>query len=251
MSEEKPLEGLRAILAVPTYGHVDPICQKSVRVAMMTATNMGLKWVGDSSPDRLPYGDARTYVAGSLMENKEDADGVMWIDSDIMVGAADIANLLKSALVYNSSFVTGVYHQREGFLWPTLYDYDREGVTYKQMANYPENAFFQVDGCGFGFCWTGLEVVEKIAASPDFDPKGKWFPDTRDAEEGFGEDLSFCHQAMNVGVQLQCNTTVQVGHSGPPVIVTREHYLAAKAQRDAAKAAKEQAEKEESNDSAE
>jgi hypothetical protein len=225
----KPLLGMRAILVVPTYGPVDPLCSKSVRVAVMVAANRGLEWVGDASSDKMTYSLTRNIAAESLYKGSQggsEADGIMWIDSDIVANPGDIANLLQSVKSYNEPFVTGIYHQRAGDLLPVIYDYDKRVKGYRQMANYPERAFFPVDGCGFGFCWTGVEVIKKIADLKMFNgEKGLWFPDTRDSKNGYGEDLSFCYMAAQAGFQLYANTAVQVGHLGQPKVIQQEDYL--------------------------
>jgi hypothetical protein len=224
MSDDKPLQGMKVLLSVPTYGPVDSQCARDLRVAIMAAASKGVEWVGDSSTDHYPFALARNSPTQHLYDNKGIADGIMWIDSDIRMKSGDIYALLDSVRAYKADFVTGVYHAKVGDYWPTLYDYDAKRHVYRQMANYPDNAFFQVDGSGFGFCWTSSSVIEKIAAHPKFDKKKLWFPDERDSG-GFGEDLSFCYQARRAGVQLYCNTTVLLGHSGEPKVVYREDFI--------------------------
>jgi len=228
MSDDKPLHGMKAILVVPTYGPVDPLCSKSVRVAVMVAANRGLEWVGDASSDKMTYSLTRNIAAQSLFTGSLgcEADGIMWVDSDIVPNPGDIANLLQSAKSYNEPFVTGIYHQREGNLMPVIYDYDKKVKGYRQMVNYPERVVFPVDGCGFGFCWTGVGVIKKIATLKMFNSKkGLWFPDTRDSKNGYGEDLSFCYMAAQAGFQLYANTAIQVGHLGSPKVIRQEDYL--------------------------
>lgn len=223
MSRE--LDGIRAILVCPTYGPPDPDCQKDLRVAMMTASNHGIYWAGDSSTDRMPYGTARNSAA-MVLNNAPDGeiDGAMWVDSDIRMAPGDILRLINSVRVYKADFVTGIYHQRAGDYWPVLYDYNAKVKSYNQMATYPDAAFFPVDACGFGFVWTSTRLVRAIAAKPFFnDKKGMWFPDQRDTI-GFGEDVSFCNYAMQCGIQLYANTTVQVGHSGEPRVYTKDDF---------------------------
>jgi len=194
---------------------------------MMVASNNGLMWGGDSSPDRMGFSAARNKVAQAMLEGGKDlADGIIWVDSDIRMPPKTFLSLLASARQFNASFVTGVYHQRGGLHRPVFYEWDERAKTFRSAMDYPPNVFAPTGGCGFGIVWTGLDVIEKIADHPDFDDRTGWFPDRRDAG-GFGEDLSFCHLAIKAGVQLYVNTEVQVGHLGDPEVITKEHYVKA------------------------
>lgn len=225
---DKPLLGMRALLAVPSYGPIDPACQKDLRVAMMVSANHGLSWAGDTSPDRMGYSAARNKVAQSTLEGGEDlSDGVLWVDSDIRMEPLAITSLLASVGQYKASFVTGVYHQRGGRHRPVFYEWQEKKHQFKSAIDYPENSFAPIGGCGFGFVWTGLDVIQTIAKSKWFNKHEGWFPDRRDVG-GFGEDLSFCHHALRCGIQLYVNTAVQLGHTGDSEVITREDYLASK-----------------------
>jgi hypothetical protein len=206
-------KGLRVILASPTYGPVDPDCAKSIRVAMMSAAKHGVIWEGDASMDRLPYGASRNKTAQAVFMNKELYDGIMWIDSDIVVPVNAITALLATVVERNMTFVTGVYHQREAPYLPVFYEYSEKIGKFKANGKYPENMIAECSGCGFGFVYTGVDVLTAIEKLPDFDPITGWFPDKRDAG-GCGEDLSFCLQAIHAKKQLHVHTGVQVGHLG-------------------------------------
>ncbi|SRR5260221_9811843 len=218
-----PTSNKRLILAVPTYGHVDPYLQKTVRAAIMFAANTGITWVGDVSPDRMGYSAARNAVAKICMESPE-ADGVMWIDSDIAVPTNAIASLIHAADLQDAEFVTGVYHQRGGNKFPLVAMYAPEKNLFNWVVEWPENIMAKIDGCGFGFVYTARSVFEKIANLDDFTKEIGWFRDQRDWQ-GLGEDFYFCRQAMKAGVQLWVHTGVQVGHSGESVIITRADFL--------------------------
>jgi GT2 family glycosyltransferase len=227
----KELEGLRVVLAIPTYGPVDPICARDSRLNVMVAAKHGVEWAADNSPNRVGWSVGRNAVAKSLLEEGKDiADGIMWIDSDMRLKPSDVANLLLSARHFNSDFVTGVYFQREGQNLPVLYEFDNKVNKFRQIDGYPDNGFIQIGGCGFGFVWTGRKVIEAIANHKDFDEKDGWFPDKRDAG-GFGEDLSFCYQARRAGIQLHVNTSIELGHLGDPDVIGKEDFLRKKSER--------------------
>ena len=221
----------RLLLACPTYGYVDPTLTRGVRIAMMVAAKHGVKWVGDMSPDRLGYSAARNSVAQAALEC-DDADGIMWIDSDMDVPPGAIWKLILDAEKYEAEFMTGVYYQRLDPHDALMYKFNEQTKKYASVIDYPENMIVEIDGSGFGFCYTSRKLIAAIAALPDFNARAGWFPDTRDMDGGFGEDFNFAGQARKTGIKLYATTGVQLGHAGGPQIVTvKEHnaYLAAKA----------------------
>ena len=219
------LIGKKAVLACPSYGPIDPDCVKSVRIAIMHSVSRGLHWVGDASPDRMMFSTARNTVAQFLYENPGEADGVLWIDSDIIVPKEAISRLLTNT-VYEPGidFITGVYHQRLPVHNPVFYNFNHEKKTFQPAEEYPLDTIGAIDGCGFGFVWTSTRVFKAIRELKTFDPKGGWFADKRDVG-GFGEDLSFCYQAKLAGIQLWVDTGIIVGHSGEKKVVWREDFI--------------------------
>jgi len=215
--------GFRVMLVTPTYGPVDPICAKDLRVAVMGASNHGVYWCGDGSGDRMGYSLTRN-GSTQIAYEKEDIGGIMWVDSDIRPAPNSILSILASVRDFKAEFVTGIYHQRAGRNLPVIYDFDEETEHFRQYQGYPENTFMPVDGCGFGFVWTSRKLIRAIAEHPEFKQEDGWFPDKRDAG-GYGEDLSFCYQARRAGFQLYANTSVQVGHLAAPYVVTRQDFL--------------------------
>lgn len=218
------LFGVRAAVAVPSYGHVDPRCAKSIRVAIMHATNRGLKFHGDISVDRMGWAAARNTIAQQAIDAGDGLDGVIWFDSDILAAPDTISRLVDDALRIPADFVSGVYHQRDPYHNPVFYHYDPEKVVFQPATDYALNAIFPAGGCGFGCVWTSVALLRAIASLPDFTPKGGWFPDKRDIG-GFGEDLAFCDLARRAGFRLWVDSGVQVGHVGDGRVVTREDFL--------------------------
>ena len=221
----KPLEGMSIVLASPTYGNVDPLCAKDLRVAMMSAATMGLHWAGDASPDRLGYSAARNAVAKSIRKNSPSADGIMWVDSDIRMKSDAITRLLTTVKIHNLDFVSGVYHSRKPPYLPVIYHWDSAAGWYLQCVTYPKDQITSLDACGFGFVYTSTKTINAIADSPCFTARGGWFPDTRDTG-GYGEDISFCDLATGAGIQLYIDTGVQVGHTGDAKVIWEQDFRA-------------------------
>jgi len=221
-----PCQGRKLLLAVPSYGPIDPACQKDVRVAMMVASNHGVRWAGDSSPDRMGWGVARNAAAGTILDmpNISDDDGIVWIDSDMRIPPEAIASLIVSAVVKKADFVTGVYHQRKAPHAPLFGTYVPDKGKYAWVETYEENVFAPCDGCGFGFVFTSRRAIKAIAGLPNFTEERGWFPDERH-NDGLGEDLSFCYQAMKAGIQLYVHTGIQLGHVGDSQVITRADFI--------------------------
>lgn len=214
---------MRALLASPTYGPVDPHCVSALRNAVMVASRRGVEWMGDLSPDRMKYSDARNYCATILAGKPGLADGIMWVDSDIDPPPDAILRLLHAVNTRGADFYSGVYHQRAGEHKPVFFAHVGNDL-YKQYDVYEPNTVTPEGGCGFGFVWTSTQLIKDIEALPEFSTdRGGWFPDHQ--YSGSSEDLGFCTLARHANYQLFVDTGIQVGHMGPTEIITREHHL--------------------------
>jgi GT2 family glycosyltransferase len=216
---------MSAVLVSPTYWAVDALCARSLRVAIMSASSHGLTWAGDASQDRLGYAFTRNLSASILRKDPDAADGIMWVDSDIMVPPNMIIRLLNTARVNKLDFLTGVYHSRKPPNLPIAYHWHPKIGMYLQILTYPKDTVLSLDACGFGFVWTSSKLINAIADHANFSPKSGWFPDLRDSG-GFGEDISFCDQARKAGFQLYMDTGVQVGHLGDTEVITEKEFRA-------------------------
>lgn len=214
----KDLDGMKLLLAVPTYGPADPRCQAQLRGSIMLTANHGVTWVGDISTDRANFSSARN-LAAQVLYSSDEANGLVFIDSDIRHSPEDLGNLLLMVKEYGMDFATGVYHQRAKPYISVIFHWSPETKLWKPMAKYPQNTVFKADGCGFGFVYLSKNAVRRVAENHEFDEEyGGWFPDKR-TSDGYGEDLSFCYMAMKSGIQLYVNSNVIVGHLGDPEVI--------------------------------
>ena len=215
-----------ALLASPTYGAVEPKCRRSIHVTMMTAARHGLIWAGDVSQDKMSFMDARNAAAEFLFDNQDVADGIVWIDSDMVPAPDSLWRLMNTVEARNYDFVSGVYHQRRGQHKPVFYRYNAEADGFAISELYEPDKIIRADGCGFGFVWTSLHAIRTIAALPSFSrDRGGWFPDHHWGTQS--EDLGFCKHAMAASIPLYVDTGVQVGHLGENEVINRDHYLQA------------------------
>ena len=221
------LKGLKALLVCPSYGPIDPLCQKQLRAAMMSASNHGLYWSGDASCDHQKFSDSRNNSAAVLSENPDYADGIMWVDSDILLKPDSILKLLVGMRRMEVDFVTGVYHKKAPPYEPVMFCWEDDLKRYLLVDNYTPGEYLQpIGSCGFGFVWTSGKVIQTIAKMDDFEPKaGRWFPDTRDLPKGMGEDFNFCDKARRAGIQLHVHLGCLVEHMGDGTVFGREDYI--------------------------
>jgi len=213
VTEEYGIEGMKVVLSSQTYGPVNPVTNKFLRVAIMYAANRGALWAGDASVDRMSYGKARNIATQYALNQQPDADGIVWVDSDIKPQPHQIAQLLHVARHGKLEFLTGVYFQREGVHNPVFHAWNEDMKTFQPAEAYPARTLGKADGCGFGFVYTSLKLMRDVAFSKNFDPEVGWFPDRRDTG-GFGEDLSFCQMVKDAGHQLYVDTGIIVEHEG-------------------------------------
>lgn len=221
---------MKLLLAVPTYGPVDPQSARAIRAAMMTASNHGVQWGGDESPDGAFFSDARNSVVATVLQ--EDCDGVLWSDSD-MVPEPDAYLKLASA---GQDLVSCIYYQRKGLHLPmfgqwclgencSICKVGRPGP--KGMHSYREwpagNLLYPVDCFGFGTAFTSKKLLLSMP-TPHFEFWGRF---------GVGEDLDFCLKAQGAGFQPYIHTGVTVGHLGDRPVIGHEHYVKALAAHEA------------------
>ncbi len=230
----REINGVRAMLCCPTYGPVEPLIQKSLRVAMMTASNHGLKWAGDVSPDHMAFGTARNQAAQAAFDFPDTTDGIIWVDSDIDLKPDHIWRLVGTATELGIDFLCGVYHKKGEPYDPVIYWYEQDLDAYYPIENYSPDFVTKISACGFGIVWTSTKCIQTIANNNEhFDEDGKWFPDTRhmpkkwkswDGRPGLGEDFNFCDKARLSGVQLYVDTGIAPTHCGNYVGYNKDMY---------------------------
>jgi hypothetical protein len=214
----------KVFIAVPSFGHLDPMCEKSVRVAMMSAAHFGTVWIGDLSPDRRNHSAGRNLVARTFLDpSNSEGDGIMWIDADIVVPDFGISALMHVVENHGVEFVTGVYYQRGAPFTPQIYTWNPVTQKYQPLGQHPEKVVAPIQGCGFGFCYTSRRCLEAIRDATGWDPKREWFPYDRD-RGGLSEDLNFCLQASKARIQLWVNTAVELDHCGDAVRIGKKDW---------------------------
>ena len=146
--------------------------------------------------------DARNQLTKQALAN--ECDYIVWLDSD-MIFPPDLIPRLLARAEDGNDIITGIYFHRRAPFGPVLYKKLRKGEPAEKYNDYPEDSFFEVEGAGFGACLVKTSVMEDVALN-----YGTWFSPL----EGYGEDVSFCMRARELGYKIMCDSSIKCGHVG-------------------------------------
>lgn len=162
--------------------------------------------------------DARNQLAEMAIQS--GADRILWLDSDV-VFSPDLLKRLSADLDEGREFVSALIFTRKLPIKPLIYKklgYRKNGREYipftETMYDYPAGDIFPIEASGMGAVLMTTELVERI-----YDKYGAPFA----PQPGFGEDLSFCIRARDIGAELYCDSRINVGHAGQ-MIITEDIY---------------------------
>lgn len=214
---------MRTLVAVP--------CMDMVHTAFFKSA-MDMRAVGEAqlaiSASSLVY-DARNALAAQAIMG--GFDRILWLDSDMQF-APDIFERLSADMDEGREFVSGLYFTRRAPIKPVCYSYvgfRPEGEGIKPVAeayfDYPKDSIFEVAGVGFGGVMMTVDLLKRVKAKfgLPFSPA-----------LGFGEDLSFCMRAAELGAKIYCDSRIKMGHAGLMTVTeelydeTREHNVGAR-----------------------
>lgn len=162
--------------------------------------------------------DGRNKLAGIALDGGFDA--VLWLDSDMSFGG----DLLKKMLLHfeaGREMVTGLYFTRKAPITPVIYRklyFTREDPRFptphaEPVEKWPTDAVFPVYACGFGAVMTSTALIGRVR-----DRFGLPFS----PQSGWGEDLSFCIRAHEVGATIYCDSSIRLGHVGQYVYTEKD-----------------------------
>lgn len=208
---------MKTLIAIPCMESIPTVTVKSL-LALQHDENIEISFTMNS----LIY-DARNLMARKACEN--GFDRIMWIDSD-MVFEPDLYERLSARINEGYEFVTGLYFSRRMPIIPIIYKgvtcEEKDGKYYPhaiEYDNYPKDAIFKVEGCGFGGCMMTTKMVLDIA-----EKFGLPFSPIL----GFSEDLSFCERAKQAGHEIYCDSSIKLGHRSYCVIQEEDYLKGAK-----------------------
>ena len=203
---------MRTLICIPAMDSVNTSFMRSL---------LSLRPVGEVqfaiTQSSLIY-DARNILAVQAITG--GFDRALWLDSD-MTFEPDLMEKLSATMDEGYDLVSALYFTRKPPHRPVIYDgcrtFEQDGVMRSAAIwydNYPENAVFEIEACGFGGVMCSVELMKNIREK---------FGTPFSPIHGFGEDLSFCIRAMNLGAKMVCNSSIKMGHIAS-FIVNEEKY---------------------------
>lgn len=185
---------MRTLVAIPCMDEMDSAFVQSY---------LGMIKVGDVEQGIVS--GTLVYEARDRLADKAVRDGfdyVLWFDSDMVFRPTTMMDLMA----HGKDIVCGLYCARRPPYVPVMYR--REGDKLVNITEYPDR-LVEIDGCGFGAVLTRTEVLAKC-----FDKFGTCFLPMY----GYGEDLSFCNRAKELGYKMWCDPNLKVGHIAKTII---------------------------------
>ena len=136
--------------------------------------------------------DARNQLAEVAVNG--GFDRVLFLDSDMTFPPWTFKRL-SELMETGKSFVSGLYFGRRPPFGPIAEVYE----------DFPEDTVFPVKAVGFGCVMLSVDLLKKVGAvyGTGFCPIS-----------GFGEDLSFCLRAGELGETVWVDSALQCGHVG-------------------------------------
>lgn len=183
-------------------------------------------WAAKKIPDTSLYisksslvYDSRNMITAKALDN--DFDVVIWLDSD-MTFEPDVVERMVQHFEDGKDIVCGLCFTRKRPIVPVVYsklvkEEDDRGVPNVGVLPYRDypSELFEVQGMGFGCAMTSVRALKRIADvyGPPFYPRF-----------GFGEDITFCWLANELGIKMYCDPTIKLGHIGN-ALCNEEAYL--------------------------
>lgn len=185
---------MRTMIAIPSMEQMHAWtaqCLQNLRPVGEVHTEFVIRMQVDAARNEL----AKRACAGGY-------DRVLWIDSD-MTFEPDLLEKLAQDMEEGWDAVTALYFKRTFPLEPVIYSrIDTEKPEAVTFWDYPQDALFQVAGCGFGAVLTTTQALRETEEPP-------FLPFLH-----LSEDLSFCVRMAEKGRRIACDSRIKCGHMG-------------------------------------
>lgn len=205
----------KILIAIPCMDMIDTAFVQSL---------MGLDIDGETRirflPGSLVY-DSRNQLTEIARAN--GCEYIFFVDSDMTFRGDVLRKLLADAEENDIDVVTGLCFTRKQPIRTAIfkkceYSQDKDGQLFPDAVNYmdyPKDELFPVEACGMACCLIRMSCVDHVLEhfGLPFSPA-----------QGWGEDLSFCIRARELGHTIYCDSRVKVGHIAKTVI-TEEVFL--------------------------
>ena len=202
------------MIAIPCLAKIDTVFVQSLINLDKTGHEVAVQFCEGS----LVY-DSRNILTNLAIKGNFDA--VLWVDSDMVFGR-DTLLKLAARIEEGRDYVSAIAFRRRPPYIPVIYSQiavlqDEDGrdlPTLTAYEDYPDNAIFDVAGSGFGCVMTTIKLLKEVRDrfGLPFSPRLM-----------FGEDVSFCMCAQEVGATLYCDSSIKVKHIGT-ILVDEDLY---------------------------
>ena len=205
----------KVMIAIPCMDMIDTAFVQSL---------MGLDLVEGTRikflPGSLVY-DSRNQL--TEIARASECEYIFFLDSDMTFQSDILKRLLEDAEKENLDIVTGLAFTRRLPIRTAIfkkceYSTDENGQIFPDAINYndyPRESLFPVAACGMAGCLIRMSCVDDVL---------KHYGLPFSPAQGWGEDLSFCIRARELGHQPHCDSRVKLGHIGK-MVVTEEMFL--------------------------
>lgn len=156
----------------------------------------------------IPIDEARNRIAKIATDAK--CDYIFFIDSDVLIQQGQLERLVS----WDKDAITGIYYMRAAPYYPLI----RRKVAYRLYSPIEPDTSIElmsIDGSGFGCFLLRTSILDKIEYPwfqfQYFRHMNKW--------RHIGEDLYFCEQLKNVGIDIYCDPIIQCAHIGTDVTI--------------------------------
>lgn len=204
----------KVLIAIPCMDMIDTAFVQSI-LGLDLVEGTRIKFL----PGSLVY-DSRNQL--TEIARASECEYIFFLDSDMTFQGDVLKRLLEDAEQKNLDIVSGLCFTRRQPIRTAIfkkceYSTDADGQLFPDAVNYndyPKDSLFPVEACGMACCLIRMSCVDDVLNhfGLPFSPA-----------QGWGEDLSFCIRARELGHQPYCDSRVKIGHIGK-MVVTEEMF---------------------------
>lgn len=172
---------------------------------------------------RYPIHMARTAAADFALDGGFD----QWVQFDD--DATFPPDIVRRLLAHGKDCVTTLAYQRKIPHLPCIFELGEDGLMGSPCQGWEDTGLRKVDVSGFHCSIMRTSVIQRLREGTK-DAEGKVVvPGTRAYFGGFdklGEDFAMCINMKKIGIQVYCDTDIDIGHMGSEINVNREYKRA-------------------------
>jgi len=194
-------------LAIPAHTDIHPLVLEAIML-MVANKDSYIDHVHVDSDKYKRIDVKRNEMAERFLQS--DCTHILWCDSDTVT----MTGAVKQLLEHDVPVIGAIVYKKGGNYTPTFGYWVPEKFIYSTPIPFKYNERLEVDIVGFGFTLIMREVFENL--------KRPWFK-CLGATMG-KEDIYFCVQARNAGMEIYVDTGLHLGHISDHYVITNLDY---------------------------